>query len=37
MDDVKFGRAGLQFSQLCLGCMTYGVSGLGAQATPPDG
>jgi len=30
MDYVKLGRTGLKVSPICLGCMTYGVSELGA-------
>src|SRR5262252_7210646 len=30
MDYVKLGSTGLKVSRVCLGCMTYGVSELGA-------
>jgi 1-deoxyxylulose-5-phosphate synthase len=29
MDYVKFGKTGLGVSRLCIGCMTYGISGRG--------
>ena len=29
MDYVKFGKTGLGVSRICIGCMTYGVSGRG--------
>lgn len=29
MDYVKFGKAGLGVSRLCIGCMTYGIPGRG--------
>lgn len=30
MDNIKFGRTGLDISRLCLGCMTYGTPERGA-------
>jgi len=36
MEYVKLGRTGLEVSRLCLGCMTYGVSGRGNHAWTLD-
>ena len=36
MDFVKFGRAGLGVSRLCVGCMTYGIPNRGAHSWTLD-
>ena len=32
MEYVKLGRTGLDVSRICLGCMSYGISGRGNHA-----
>lgn len=36
MEYVRLGNTGLKVSRICLGCMTYGVSGRGAHSWTLD-
>ena len=36
MEHVKLGRTGLEVSRICLGCMSYGISGQGSHAWTLD-